>query len=206
MTTLADFQTVVRGAVRRGTSLDVEIGTATRRAIEFIEKNFNLPYMRKKLTQSVTSSISITGDDGQYLKSVQFVRWQDSDGFWYWIRQIDPDQLVSNEGTTPSGYEHTIEADGLGALTHTLTFDAAFETATTVEVMIYRFTKVDLTNAGDSSIWLVNNAESALLARTMLNLAPIMREPQVMQMYQMLWQEEQKTLIGAADALEQGNR
>jgi hypothetical protein len=206
MPTLGEFQTIVRGAVRRGNSLDAEIATATKRAVEFIEQNYNLPYMRKVLTDTVTDEFVIDGTDGQTLKSIQIVRWEDSAGAWRRIVQIDPDQLLSTDGDHPSGYEHIISSDTLGVLTHTLEFDAPFTEATEVEVLGFFKTVVNLTNPSDASIWLVNNAEGALLARTMINLAPIMREPQVMQMYNMLWQEEQKVLIGAADALEQGNR
>jgi hypothetical protein len=206
MPTLGEFQTIVRGAVRRGNSLDAEIATAAKRAVEFIEQNYNLPYMRKVLTDTVTDEFVIDGTDGQTLKSIQIVRWTDLGGVWRRIVQIDPDQLLSTGGEWPSGYEHIIASDTLGAVTHMLEFDAPFPEATEVEVLGFFKSVVNLTNPSDASIWLVNNAEGALLARTMINLAPIMREPQVMQMYNMLWQEEQKVLIGAADALEQGNR
>lgn len=205
MPTFADFQTSVREAVRRGNSLDIEIASASKRAVEFIERNYNLPYMRKVLTQNATDEVRITGEDGNYLKSVQYVRWANPCG-WQRIVQIDPDQLLSAEGLWPAGYEHLVENAGVGNTEHVLKFDAPFETATDVEILIFRFTRIDLTNPSDANIWLVNNAEGALLARTMINMAPIMREPQVMQMYQMLWQEEQKTLIHAAHELEQGNR
>jgi hypothetical protein len=206
MATFADFQAIVRAAVRRGDSLNVEIASAAKRAIEFIEKNYNLPYMRRVLEQTVTNEAVISGADGNLLKSVQYVRWIDSCGTWHRIVQIDPDQLVSNNGVVASGYEHLIESDGVGNITHRLVFDAAFATPTDVEILIYRYSRIDLTNPSDADLWLVNNAEGALLARTMINLAPIMREPQVFQMYQQLWQEEQNTLQYAVHELEQGNR
>jgi hypothetical protein len=205
MSTFADFQTLVREAVRRGNSLDIEIASASKRAIEFIEKNYNLPYMRRVLTQTVTNEAVIDGADGNLLKSVQYVRWQNPCG-WQRIVQIDPDQLLSAEGLWPAGYEHLISSDGVGNTTHTLRFDASFAEPTEVEILIYRYSSIDLTNPSDADLWLVNKAEGALLARAMINIAPIMREPQVFQMYQQLWQEEQKTLQHAVHELEQGNR
>lgn len=205
MPTLSDFFQVVNGAVLRGNALDNQIPHATRRAIQFLEQNYNFRYMRRLITKNVTSEVLLDGDEGLLLKKVEFVRW-DNCGAWQWIRQVDPDQVVSNEGLWPSGYLHFTETQSGGGLHQRLVFDAPFEAATDVELACYFFTKVDLLNPSDDTIWLVNNAENVLLARTMINLAPIMREPQIMQMYMTLFEAEIKTLVGADDALEQGNR
>jgi hypothetical protein len=206
MPTLADFYTLVNQSALRGTALDAQIPGATSRAIEFIERNYNLPYMRRTTTKSVTNELVIDGDDGQNLKSIQIVRWQDDDSNWRRIVQIDPDQLLSSDAEWAAGYEHFINTTTAGVTTHTLRFDAAFTEATDVEVMFWKMTRIDLTNPSAADVWLVNNAQDTLLARTMVNLAPIMREPQLMQMYQQLYMEGVKTLVGSADALEQGNR
>lgn len=204
--TITEFLDVVRAATLRGNALDSQIGYAFRQAVGFIERNYNFPYMRSIITQSVTTGVLLTGDEAKYLKAIQRVRWQDSSGNWQSIVQIDPDQLVSDEGDNPSGYEYFETTDSTGAKTVTLTFDVAFEDATTVELLCYSYTEVDLGNPGNQGIWLINHAEDALLHRTMINLAPVLRDATVLQMYQQLWMESSKTLIGAADSLEQGAR
>ena len=206
MPTLSAFYTTVSQAALRGAALDAQIPGAVSRAVEFIERNYNLPYMRRTLTQSVVGEVLISGTDGNTLKSVQIVRWQDSDSRWRRIVQIDPDQLLSSDALQPAGYEHFIESDNGGNQTHRLRFDAAFQAATNVEVMFWAFSRLDLANPSAANIWLVNNAQDALLARTMYNLAPIMREPQLMQMYSMQFAEAVKTLTGSLHELEQGNR
>ena len=205
MPTLSNFYTLVSQSVLRGTALDAQIPGAVSRAVEFIERNYNLPYMRHTLTKSVTNEFVIDGDAGQNLKSIQIVRWQDQSA-WRRIVQIDPDQLLSSDANWAAGYEHFVNTTTAGITTHTLRFDAAFAVATTVEVMFWKMTQIDLANPSVADVWLVNNAQDTLLARTMVNLAPIMREPQLMQMYQQLYMEGIKTLVGSADALEQGNR
>jgi hypothetical protein len=206
MPTLSDFFATVSDTALRGNALDGAIPGAVKRAIEFIERNYNLPYMRKLETKTVTDEIVIDGVLGQNLKSVQAVRWQDSDSVWQKIVQIDPDQLLSSDGLWPAGYEHLVETDSAGVTTHTLRFDSAFEEATEVEILAWQLTPIDLENPSVADVWLVNQAQDTLLARTMVNLAPVMREPQLMQMYQQLYMEGIKTLVGSTDALEQGNR
>lgn len=206
MASISDFLSTVRDATLRGSALDGQAAQAFVRAVEFIEQNYNLPYMRRTIEQSCTSEFTLTGDDAALLKMVQELRWFDTDSIKYQIRQVDPDQLLSREEGTPQGYEHFSTLDTSGAATVTLTFDTAFEEATTVTLLGYFYTKIDLTAPATQSVWLINRAQSALLARTMINLAPIMRDPTVLQMYMGLWQESIGTLIGAVSAQEQGNR
>lgn len=203
---ITEFLDMVNRSVRRGDSLNTEIATAFVSAVRFIERNWNFHYMRRTLTQTVTDSVSITGTDAATLKSIQQVRWQDDSGVWYPIVQVDPDQIVSDVANFPEGYLYSESTDDTGAKTITLTFDAPFAEATEVEVIAHFFTQIDLNSPGNSGIWLLNHAEDAVLHRTMINMAPIMRDMQLLQMYNLMWQESQKTLMGMAAELEQGNR
>lgn len=205
---ISEFLAIVRGATLRGTALDTQAGNAFKQAVRFIERNYSLPYMRRLVTVSgVTSAITLTAADAAQLKSIQRVRWFDSDSQERQIVQIDPDQLVSREpGNDPAGYEFFTSTSALGVVTTTLTLDVPFETATDVEILAYFYSTVDLTLPSDQSLWLLEHATDAVLSRTMINLAPIMRDPTVLQMYQALWQENIGTLIGAVSEAEQGAR
>ena len=204
--TITEFLAVVRNATLRGNALDQQAANAFVQAVEFIEQNYDLPYMRRVITQSCTDSFVLTGDDAAQLKSIEELRWFDADSRKYRMKQISPDQLVSREAGTPQGFEYFTETTTAGATTVTLEFDTTFEETTNVSLLGFFYTKVDLTAPSVQNIWLINRAQSALLARTMINLAPIMRDPGVMQMYQALWQESVGVLIAAVSSLEQGSR
>ncbi len=204
--TITEFLAVVRNATLRGTALDTQAASAFRQAIRFIERNYDLPYMRRIITADCTSEFSLTGTDARLLKTIQQLRWFDSDALRKSIVQIDPYELKSRETGVPAGYEYFTETASDGSVTITLLFDTEFEETTEVELLGYFYSNIDLTSPGNSSLWLVENAEDAVLARTMINLAPIMRDSAVLQMYQALWQESIGTLIGAVSSLEQSAR
>lgn len=204
---ITEFLSDVRLATLRGTSLDAQAARAFVNAVRFIEQNYDLPYMRREVTESCTSAFVLTGVNAATLKTVQELRWFDGDGVKNRIHQIDPDQLVSrtlDDGAR--GYEFFTARDGGGNVTTTLQFDAAFTEATDVTLLGYFYSVVDLTAPSEQDNWLINNAHELVLARTMIGLAPIMRDPIVLQMYQQSWQENVGVLIGAASSLEQGSR
>jgi len=208
--TLSDFIAVVRSATLRGNALDAQIGPAIRRAVLFIESNYNMPYMRRKIDVAVAVDdtavvLNDTTHQAGRLKSIERVRFNDG-GDWYYLKQVDSWQLVSNEAEAPVAFELTSTLSAAGATEVTLTFDSAWAEAQTLEIWGFWRTEIDLTNPSSAGIWLINNAEDVLLARTMMNMAPVMRDPQVLGMYQQLWMEGQQTLIAAVDAMEQGAR
>lgn len=204
---VSDFFTTVSGAIRRGTALDAEIPGAFRQALQFIEQNYALPYMWKKSTLSVaaaTREFVWSGTDANSLRNIRNIRWLNTIGEWNHLKQVDELDFRSTEGT-PEGYIMMTEMDTGGVQSRRFEMDAAFDEATSLTISAYHFTRWN----GDQAvgnIWLINNAESAIMARTMINLSPHLRDPQVMQMYQALWAESLIVLRAAAAAEEEANR
>ena len=197
----------MRGNTLRGNALDAQAARAFVRAVEFIEQNYSLPYMRRRLVpQACTTKYTLTGADAERLKSVEELRYFDGDGAKHRIQQVSPDEIVSNRQGISRGFEQFSSTDGGGVMTVELIFDAPFSPAQDVELQGFFYSTVDLSAPGDQSLWLINRAQSALMARTMINLAPVMRDTTVLQMYQALWQESIGALIGAVSEGEQAGR
>lgn len=203
MPTVAEFFDELRGAIKRGAALDADLPRAFISALRFIEQNYNLSYMRKVETASVTAgatTLEILDEATRSLKSLYKLGYQAVDGTWYYLRQVDPGEFKDNSGTAPAGYILTRLADRW-----VLTFDRSWPEARTLTLWRYDFT-VWVSDTSISSLWLVNNASQALLARCMIYLAPVMRDPQLMQMYNQLWLEAATVMIQADGELAQGNR
>lgn len=209
MPTVQEFFSTIRGVVRRGTALDSELPRVFRQSLRFIEQNYSLPYMRRRLYVTVAvddEDLLISGSDGNMLKSIKMVRYQSSDGEFHRVKQVEPGDISSTDSDgNPIGYELYSEPQADGTQAWRLRFDTSWKEAVTLEIVLHVFTDW----SGDEmagNIWLLNHAEQALLARCMLNLAPIMRDVAVMQMYQQLWLEGVGVMIAAASELEQDNR
>lgn len=202
--TLAEFHTLVSGIINRGTSVDTSIVGATRRAARFIERNYTFEYMKQYDSNvaiaAAATTILVSAFTSNEVKRILFLRTLDTttdpDATVYkYITRSDPMDLGSLEEGRPTHFwmsdKDTIQLD--------MTADKAY----TAQIQWVEFTAWP-TDTGESP-WLVDNAEDALLARTMLYMAPIVRmAPKEYQMWQQNWAEAVKTLVDAQIDYENG--
>jgi hypothetical protein len=204
--TVAQFFTTVRNAVARGASLDGSFPAALRTALRAVEDNYNLRYMRRMNTYSVAkgdTTLTIYGDVATTLKTIRDLYYFDSAGFRKPLAQINPEQQLTNTGDYPVGFIMTQVQQIDGTVQVTLTFDAPFDAARTLTMHSFNYTGWT-GDTGAANLWLVNNAETLMLAGCMTYLAPIMRDTTLMQMYGAMYQKALGELLKAQDDLERG--
>lgn len=205
---VSTFFSQVSSVIRRGTTLDADIPAAFAGALQFIEQNYSLAYMRRVSTLAVSPlvrSFTWSGLNAASLKSIHQIRWLDDDSRWNRLIKVEELDFVDTSGPIPSGYIVNKEIAMDGTESQVFEMDSYFSEATELNITAYHFTKWTGDTAA-ANIWLLNNAQQLMLARTMINIAPIMRDGDLLSMYQASWQEHVATLIQWQDEEEQANR
>jgi hypothetical protein len=189
--TLADFHATVDALLGEKGALDAEIPIAVRLAARKLERGFNFRYMREEVTKDYpASNPPTTVDLGARVKSVISGEVRE-DGGWEGIQEIvlleSPHVLLDSqalEDKFPIWVKN--EKLLLPLLATTVAYDLHF--------LIYRRSDWPLSSYGAFSHYLVDDAEDLLLAETMLNLAPVGRDADLVQYYQNLRNESVRTL------------
>jgi len=204
--TVSSFLTVLRATVARGSSLDALLPSALHNALRYIEMNYNMKYMRLRTSISVlaaSTNYTWTGDDSTNLKVVRDLYWYGSDGTKYDLRQVQPYEIESNTGSDPSGFYLVPEQQTDGSINHQFYFDAPHSEARTLRLQAYTYRGWN-GNEAATNVWLLNNAEQLVLARCMIQLAPVMRDQAIMQMWATVFQDNLGAVLQAQDEMERG--
>jgi hypothetical protein len=170
-------------------SLDATLRTsAVRQAVQFIERNWTLQYMKRFVTFSFdtasTEPRALTPPSRP--KSIKFVRIIKADGTFHYIKRVNPRDVIGVEVKIPDGF--WLDAFDFIWFDNTPDQDYSAE-------MLY-IQKTDWDGVQDNGThWLIDNAEDTLLARAILQLAPSIREPKLIAWYDKLWQEGIRTLL-----------
>lgn len=208
MPTVAEFYDELRAVVRRGNTLDSSFPHALRAELGFIEQNTNLTYMKYEQTLVVpdgATSVLLTSPSNKRLKTIISVRWMDENGEWNYLKQVDPTDLASDEGTIPVAFVLTPEFTASGVNRWRMTFDCPFVEGQTLTIHSYQYTVWDGSET-TADLWPLENARTLVLARAMVYLAPIMRDNQILQMYNQFWLENITALVQGDMEREQGTR
>ncbi len=203
--TLAQFKSMVSASINRGTTLDQFIPYGIQHAIETIEQNNTLKYMERFASFQADPNLAeprALALPNEFVKAIDFVRFVEPDANaagadFHYVKQIDPrDSKYWDEGV-PDNYW----IDGMSYLW----FDRA--PAEELEGEISYILKTDYTSLVDAdNHWLVSNANGLLLAQTMIQMAPWMRNKETLQFYKELRGEAMKTLLLADAEFRQANR
>lgn len=201
--TLAQFKTKVSQAINRGDTLDAHIDTALQHAIEFIEQNNTLKYMERFVQFQIDPNLSqpraISLPD-EFVKSFVFVRIVTptaNGGDFHFIDQIDPQDSKYYDSGIPDHYW----VDGVGYLWLDRVPAELYE----AEMLYNRYTDYSTLTA-NSTHWLITRANGLLLAQTMIQMAPWMRNKEILQFYKELRGESLKTLLLADEEMRQSGR
>lgn len=201
--TLAEFHTQVQNELKRGTSQNALIPAWTKRAARWIERNYTLQYMRRFVSFS-------TDPDAAEPRALPLPETR--------MKQIDFMRIVSDAGEALDDYAYLSKCDPqdvLGALEKQPTrywldaydyiwLDYTPDVIYGMEMSYSRYTTWP-TDTSETP-WLVDNAEDALLARTMLYAAPAVRMSAAMKAdYREMLQDGLQTLIGADRDLAETN-
>ncbi|MBA4275095.1 MAG: hypothetical protein C0436_05515 [Alphaproteobacteria bacterium] len=204
--TVQNFFNTVRATHARGTSLDALLPSALHNALQYIESNYNLSYMRNLWTFQVSSGASrytwVT-ENASSLKTMRALYYYDNAGTKKDLRQVPISEITSNTGDMPTGFFIIPKPQADGSIRQEINFDCAWPEAQTLYAFAYNYYGWNK-NELDSGVVLINTAEQLVLARMMMQLAPVMRDPQLVQLWGALFQDNINVLLQAQDEFERG--
>ena len=190
-TTLSDVMAHVKLEANKGSSLDAVLPTMVHRAIMEIERNYSLRYMKRYVRFTIFAGSEEPGPytQVQNCKSVIFVRVRNprttSGGYTYSdLDKVDPQDVYAVTTGPLSGYW----LDG----NQWMWFDAIPGEDVTAEVYYNMYSgRMEQTTA----YWLFDYALDAVIAQSMMQLAPYIRSQQIGQMYNGMYQQAIRSLL-----------
>ncbi len=200
--TLGEFYTIVRGALARGTSLDLKIPYTVRRAVKFIERNYSLKYMEKYGTVLVEAAsehpdeISVASP---FVKSVIYLRYTDPylQNYKY-LGKIHAREQQRREYHSLTTRDFPQKYWQVGR--NILRLDIPVQDDIDFEIQWFEFTSWPVENSeGLPAPWLIANAEDLVLAQTMMFFAPELRDPRLTEIWRGTRDEALKTVSMAND-------
>lgn len=189
---LSEFHDAVRGLCKRGTSLDGDIPGAVRRAALATERRFTFSHMREYVDNTLAAgSSSIVNWSGLSLKRIKTVlscRIVDgSTTDTIWIKREDERNFLDKPTEQPRRFwqnkNNEVFFNSIADQTYNLKFRLAL------------YSEWPTVLSAEPA--LLDEAEDLVMYRTMMNLAPIMRDPAIGSMYNQLWLTEIGALVEA---------
>jgi hypothetical protein len=164
---LATFERRVSRAIKRGKVFDNDIPAYAKDAVKTLEKLRNWKHMwtEEEQTLAIDASTRTITD----LKSVDFVKRKLTDGTLVPMKKVSPSQVLSIEAGLPGAFWMSSQT--------TIQFDAAPESAITLRYGYWTYSSYD-----NSLPWL-DVEENLLVAQTVLEMSPLLRNPKLTQTY-----------------------
>jgi hypothetical protein len=202
MPTLGEFHTLIKNEANQGSRLDSYIPEATRRAARFLEVNYSFLYMER----FQQAELDVSGANPKFLpfpgnstKKVNFVRYTQRAGtdplrasHYVYLNRVDPiDISVIEVNQNPTAYWLTGDESG----SRFLVLDRVPTTNLILEIHSVEYSTWP-TNTSATN-WLLENAEEAMIAKTMQRLARYAEEPEWVQFYAEPFEEGLRTVIMA---------
>jgi hypothetical protein len=212
--TKSSLERQISSIINRGTQFDHYIPAAVRRAVRFFETGNNFPYMRKilsfpKIPTGTTEEQSTSVVLGQDIKRLHCVRRYDPAGAsreYTYLTGVDADDVEElKPSTDPEFYTTTFQdvttdlysGPALNIHLGCLSFLSTFQ----LEAVVYRYTNYRTIRFADDH-WLLSIGESVLLGQAMINLAPIIRQPDAIALWAPVVSAGLKNLLLAADEID----
>jgi len=198
--TLGEFHTMVRDIIKRGDRLDAQIVAKTREAARFIEQNFSMKYMEQYKTFQLDSEAGeprFMPIPSSRLKAFIFIKLFANEE-WRDVVQRDPRGMaISQTAGIPSEYFLQGKTGMWLNCPPADDYDG--------QLMFHEYTEWP-TDEDTDDIWLIEHAQEALLAQTILKMIPILRDPTMKAEYEAVWQSSIKTLLLAESDLMDSNK
>lgn len=197
--TVGDFKESLRTLAKRGSALDAHLPGVMRKAANWIEQNYTLQYMRRKITLQVAPGAVEVELPSIRIKSIGRLGWRFGSGDYVRLRQVDFDDFTpaalslsswptSNEAGVPGSYC----LDGMS----TILLSLPAPTNVVLDGWVVRYS--DWPKEDSQSHWLLQNAESLMEVQCMLELAVLNRDDRNYQLF-MSHRDEQIKVLQNAD-------
>ncbi len=196
---LGDFHTLVQDGPLNDPTMAQFIPEATRQAAAWLERNYTYLFMEVKFDFVITkgdSIVELTATASQ-IKSIKWARITKSDGNFDYLQQVDANDLIDK----PTQRPETFWLAGIDEMYLGEDPDAAY----TMETVVALYTDW-LSNNNNFTHWLLDHAQDLLLAQTVLQLAPYMREPEWIPLYTQRRDEGLRTSILQDQEMRQSER
>lgn len=210
----AEFEALVSSAINRGTAYNSFIPGAARRAMNWFERNWDFFYMKSAAFQAVNSFSLNSQNLGTRIKKIYdlyFINDQVDPETGAPLRNrpikvASPDIITYMQLGAPRWPEfYYILNSSLSGFNE---YTAIFGTSTWPGSATIFWDKYDISDydglSASTHHWLLTFGEDAMLAKTMLNLIPFIRQPEK----QTFWQEQftmaLPTLIQLAERQDDG--
>lgn len=188
---LSTFYSDISQIIKRGSSLDGVIPGATRRAVKAIERRLTFDFMKDYYRETLAADASAIQNwasiDKNRIKSIKSVRLVGDDDSSYWLKKDDERYVPTREIGIPTTY-------WLSAIKE-VHFDTIADRAYTVEFRLAAYTAWPTQLSAEPAILM--NHEDLVLYRTMVELAPVMRDPGMISLYKGLYDD---AIASAAEA------
>lgn len=192
---LADFHSLVRLSLKRGTTLDAVIPSYTKMAAAWLERNYTFKYMEVfRLLQLIAGDRTIEVPSNKLIKDFDFIRVINETGEYSRLAKIDPKELARTETGTPTAFFVV----GRGTIVFDNTPDANFSG----EALFHEYS--DWPTADNAEHPLFDMAPDVLLHQTLLFMAAYLRDAEMAAAYKVLRDEAVNTLTRAEDETKYG--
>lgn len=193
-----DLFEAIRFAINRGHTLDDNILPAMRKAVLWFERNYNLAYMHRWVTFTVSSVGEKTNliPMPPRIKGLNFIRFLSKDGKYTNPRKVHPSELAEEvKRNMPLGFW----MDG----NQHIVFESLPTEPLDGQLGYWRFTDFSTIGPEDSH-WLFDFAEDVMVARVMVYMAPIMKAPELVSLWENDLMAGLKTLLAAEEEFKEG--
>jgi hypothetical protein len=187
---IATFEARVSRAIKRGKVYDNDIPAYAKDAVKTLEKGHNWKHMWTEEDVALATGVNYREID--LLKSCQWIKLKTDDGVYHPVKKVSPIQLWALEEGSPGGY-------WMSDLT-TVQFDRTPNSDLTLRYGYYLYSEYD-----DDLPWL-NLDEGLLMAQTMLEMAPLLKNPAFVSMYSPIVAAKLELLVTAEVEAEYGGQ
>jgi hypothetical protein len=192
---LGEFKAELKLVLRRGDSLDALIPGFIRQAAFWLERNRTMNYMLRFGSISIDPDATDTPRyielDNTRIKSIPMFRWINSDGSFSYLTKKDPRDMALLEEGIPAFY-------WLSG-TSTIVLSGTPDQVLNGELWVARYSAWP-TNDG-AEHWLLDNGEDVLQARSMINAAKHIRDPDLHQHWRTILDDSLMGFYAAEDEL-----
>jgi len=170
---LDTFQQRVSRAIKRGKVFDKDIPSAAKDALTALEDLHDWKHMRRMQVHTLlagTNEIEIP-----FMKNCRSCRWLTSDGATVRVHKVNEENVISiDDDVNPVGF-WVLEDDEDTTVVY---FDAKPTEDLDIRMVYYLYSQYE-----EGNYWLRSNRESIWLAQTMIELAPVLKDPRIVQNY-----------------------
>ncbi len=188
---LGTFKTLVSGEVNKGVLHDTAIAARIRMAARWFERNYSMRYMHRWVEFTIDSTVVEPRliVPPPRVKSYEFFRIVAADGTLHYLNKIAAADVLNLPTQEPSRF--WLDGD------QNLVLDSDPKENYAAEIGYFQYTDWDSLDDNQNP-WLVENAEDAMLAQTMIYMAAFLREDnEFLARYQLMRNESLNTIITA---------